>query len=65
MKLVTLVYTKKGNLIDFISSWSKLYSFSNEANYSKSIIKETLTKTDIQNLYKWKNGMKLSELKQK
>jgi len=65
MKLVTLINTKNENLNDFINSWSKLYSFSNEAIYSKSIIKETLTKTDIQNLYKWKNGMKLSVLKQK
>jgi hypothetical protein len=65
MKLVTLVNTKNENLIDFINSWSKLYSFSNEAIYSNSIGKETFTKTDIQNLYKWKNGMKLSGLKQK
>ncbi len=65
MKFVTLVNTKNENLIDFINSWSKLYSFSNEAIYSKSIVKETLSKTDIQNLYKWKNGMKLSVLKQK
>ncbi|MFD2915835.1 hypothetical protein [Psychroserpens luteus] len=65
MKLVTLVNTKNDNLNNFINSWSKLYSFSNEAIYSKSIVKETLTKTDIQNLYKWKNGMKLSVLKQK
>jgi hypothetical protein len=65
MKLVTLVNTKNENLIDFINSWSKLYSFSNEAIYSKSIVKETFSKTDIQNLYKWKNGMKLSVLKQK
>ncbi|MDG4717316.1 hypothetical protein [Winogradskyella marincola] len=65
MKLVTLVNTKNENLIDFINSWSKLYSFSNEAIYSKSIVKETFSKTDIQNLYRWKNGMKLSVLKQK
>lgn len=49
----------------FIDSWSKLYSFSNEAIYKKAISKQALTKTDIQNLYEWKNGMKLSVLKQR
>lgn len=65
MLLPKLSIKQDSNLFDFINSWSKLYSFSNEAIYSKSIVKETLTKTDIQNLYKWKNGMKLSVLKQK
>lgn len=65
MKLISLVNTKNKNLNDFIDSWSKLYSFSNEEIYSKSIVKETFTNTDVQNLYKWKNGMKLSVLKQK
>jgi hypothetical protein len=55
----------KNDLDSFINFWSKLYSFSNEEIYSKSIVKETFTKTDVQNLYKWKNGMKLSVLKQK
>ena len=53
------------NLESFINSWSKQYSFSNEAIYSNSISKKAFTITDIQNLYVWKNGMKLSELKQK
>ena len=53
------------SLCTFINFWSKLYTFSNEAIYTESINKETFTKTDIQNLYKWKNGMKLSVLKQK
>tara|TARA_R110002072_G_scaffold37715_15_gene109948 strand:- start:5993 stop:6574 length:582 start_codon:yes stop_codon:yes gene_type:complete len=65
LELIVLNNSKINDLIDFINSWSKLYSFSNEAIYSKSIVKETFTKTDIQNLYKWKNGMKLSVLKQK
>ena len=65
MQLFTLIKKNNNNLSDFINSWSKLYSYSNEAIYSKSIVKETFTKTDIQNLYKWKNGMKLSVLKQK
>jgi hypothetical protein len=53
------------DLNSFINFWSKLYSYANEDIYSKSIVKDTLTRTDIQNLYKWKNGMKLSLLKQK
>ncbi|NRS87666.1 hypothetical protein HNQ02_000573 [Flavobacterium sp. 7E] len=53
------------NLSEFIIFWSKQYSFSNEAIYSNSIAKKVLNTTDIQNLYIWKNGMKLSELKQK
>lgn len=50
---------------DFVNCWSQLYSFSNEAIYRVSISKKTLTKIDIQNLYEWKNGMRLSVLKQK
>lgn len=65
MKLLILNSSKTTNLNNFINSWSKLYSFSNEAVYNKSIFKQSLTKTDIQNLYEWKNGMKLSLLKQK
>lgn len=65
MNLINLECNKATDLNSFISAWSKLYSYSNEAIYNKSIVKETLTKTDIQNLYKWKNGMKLSVLKQK
>lgn len=65
MLLISLTNTRTENIFDFINSWSKLYSYSNEAIYNKSIEKVVFTKTDIQNLYKWKNGMKLSELKQK
>tara|TARA_R100000306_G_C4381213_1_gene144578 strand:+ start:9238 stop:9816 length:579 start_codon:yes stop_codon:yes gene_type:complete len=53
------------SIVLFIDKWSKLYSFSNEAIYKASISKKTLTKTDIQNLYEWKNGMRLSVQKQK
>ncbi|MEM0574813.1 hypothetical protein [Aequorivita flava] len=53
------------DLNDFINFWSKLYSFSNEAIYKASISKKPLTKNDIQNLYEWKNGMRLSVQKQK
>lgn len=52
-------------LVTFINSWSKQYSYSNEALYNNSISKEVFSINDIQSLYLWKNGMKLSELKQK
>ncbi|APS40608.1 hypothetical protein [Salegentibacter sp. T436] len=65
MNLPTLNNQFENSLKLFIDKWSKLYSFSNKAIYSKSIVKEIFTKTDIQNLYNWKNGMKLSVLKQK
>ncbi|MEM0519651.1 hypothetical protein VZD85_14910 [Aequorivita sp. MCCC 1A16923] len=65
MNLVILNNTDIVDLNDFINFWSKLYSFSNEAIYKASISKKPLTKNDIQNLYEWKNGMRLSVQKQK
>lgn len=65
MILPILKTQTNSSLNSFINNWSKLYSFSNEAIYNKSIVKETLTITDIQDLYVWKNGMILSKLKQK
>jgi hypothetical protein len=65
MNLVILNNNASSSLEDFINTWSKLYSFSNEPVYKKAISKQALTKTDIQNLYEWKNGMQLSVLKQR
>lgn len=65
MIFATFHKNTSNDLLDFINFWSKQYSFSNEAVYSNSISKKAFTITDIQNLYVWKNGMKLSELKQK
>ncbi len=65
MNLVQFNINKSNSFDDFIASWSKLYSYSNEDIYSNSISKKVLAVTDIQNLYVWKNGMKLSVLKQK
>ena len=65
MNLLFLNINETNELHSFIESWSKLYSFSNELVYKNAISKKELTKTDIQNLYVWKNGMKLSVLKQK
>ncbi len=50
---------------NFILTWSKQYAYANETAYYSSISKKEFTTTDIQNLYVWKNGMRLSEPKQK
>lgn len=65
MILTTFHKNNSNDLLDFIIFWSKQYSFANEDVYRNSISKKEFTHTDIQNLYVWKNGMKLSELKQK
>lgn len=48
----------------FIDSWSKLYTSPYEDSYIVNISKRIFTEDDIQSLYVWKNGMKLSKLKQ-
>ena len=65
MNLLNFEINKSNNLNSFIESWSKLYSFSNEAIYKNTISKKEFSESDIQNLFVWKNGMKLSVLKQK
>ena len=65
MNLLNFEINKSNNLNSFIETWSKLYSFSNEAIYKNTISKEQFSENDIQNLFVWKNGMKLSVLKQK
>jgi hypothetical protein len=56
---------KYDDLKSFIDSWSKLYSYFNEEKYNNTISKKVFELDDIQNLFVWKNGMKLSVLKQK
>ena len=65
MKLINLVSNEAESLNSFISNWSNLYSYTNENLYNKTISKESFTKEDLQNLYIWKNAMKLSVLKQR
>ncbi|PHR96655.1 MAG: hypothetical protein COA80_08630 [Leeuwenhoekiella sp.] len=64
MNLVILKNQKENNLSTFIESWSKLYSYANEAVYKKAISQSELFDADLQDLYKWKNGMRLSVKKQ-
>jgi len=65
MNLVTFHKNYSTDIVAFIKFWSTQYLFSNETLYVNSISKTEFTVEDIQNLYVWKNGMKLSELKQK
>ncbi|WP_298367594.1 hypothetical protein [uncultured Lutibacter sp.] len=53
------------NIQEFINFWSKQYAYTNENTYYNSITKKVFKLNDIQNLYIWKNGMKLSASKQK
>ena len=63
--ILNILEPKPTSITDFISFWSKQYAYSNETAYYNSISKNEFTNTDIQNLYVWKNGMKLSKSKQK
>ncbi len=65
MNLLHFEITQSKDLNDFVRYWSKLYSYSNEKIYSDTIIKNELEEDDIRELFKWKNGMRLSDLKQK
>jgi len=66
MSLTFPILTKiqSGSLQDFISFWSKLYAYDNSVLYDK-IHHKVLSEKDIKDLYQWKNGMKLSEAKEK
>lgn len=60
----TLTKTQSSSLQEFISFWSKLYAYDNAVLYNK-IHHKTLSEKDIKDLYQWKNGMKLSQAKEK
>lgn len=65
MNLATFQTNNSNSLLEFITFWSKRYSYANELVYSNSISQQIFDDVHIQNLYVWKNGMKLSEKKQK
>ena len=66
MKLPILRQIDQSYLKDFIDFWSKLYSNTPELEkiYSETIRKPQFDENDIQELFKWKNGMTLSKEKQ-
>jgi hypothetical protein len=65
MNLLHFEIKSSENLNSFIIAWSKLYSYSNEMVYKEAISKTTFKEEDISSLFEWKNGMRLSDLKQK
>jgi hypothetical protein len=56
---------KQTDIKSFIEFWSKLYFYPLENLYNETIIKTSYEIDDIQRLFIWKNGMKLSNKKQK
>lgn len=62
--LPILVNSKQSDLTSFIEFWSKLYSYPLENLYNETIVKEQYEIDDMQSLFTWKNGMKLSRKKQ-
>ena len=56
---------KQTDITSFIEFWSKLYFYPLENSYNETIIKTSYEIDDIQRLFIWKNGMKLSKKKQK
>ena len=65
MQLLHFKITKSVDINTFIAFWSQLYSYSNEAIYKKNISKKMFDAESVQELFIWKNGMRLSDLKQK
>lgn len=65
MQLLHFEITKSNDINTFINFWSQLYSYSNEAIYKKNISQKVFDAESIQQLFIWKNGMRLSDLKQK
>lgn len=62
--LLILNKNEETDLQKFIDFWSRLYSYPLEALYNKTIVKSQFEPVDIQNLFRWKNGMDLSSKKQ-
>ncbi|HZW38462.1 MAG TPA: hypothetical protein VFF33_04100 [Ignavibacteriaceae bacterium] len=56
--------TKKCSKKEFVEFWSSLYNYDYPELYNKSIIKKSFKNKDIENLFLWKNGMRLSFPKQ-
>ncbi len=63
--LLILHQVQETDLQRFIDFWSKLYRYPREDLYDNTIAKSQFAADDLQNLFTWKNGMDLSEKKQK
>jgi len=60
---VTLNRNSFSSLDEFVRTWSKAYSYSNMELYSDIISKNELQMEDLEKLFQWKNGMRLSDKK--
>lgn len=63
MKLPILKVVDVNDFSKFIDYWSKFYSYNLENLYNTHILSPNYTEADIRELFKWKNGMNLSEFK--
>lgn len=52
-----------GSVTQFIDCWSKYYNAYSDEIYFSHINNDLLSENDIRELFVWKNGMKLSDLK--
>lgn len=53
------------SITDFISHWSKYYSYYDDSKYKQNINQLQFSNTNLIALYQWKNGMTLSDGKKK
>ena len=65
MKLPILEQKNINDFPKFIDFWAQMYKFKDDVPYDECINKKAFTEDDIQKLYEWKNGSKLSGAKQK
>lgn len=56
---------KKSELHEFVDYWKKAYGYPNDDEYNRCMNNKPKIVEDIQRLFVWKNGFKLSKLKQK
>jgi hypothetical protein len=63
-KLPIFQISNQNDIGVFIDFWKKLYFYPLENLYNETIVKKQFDIEDIQRLFIWKNGMKLSEKKQ-
>lgn len=52
-----------GTINQFIACWSKFYNYGGIDDYFMHITNNPLTEENIRELFKWKNGMRLSDKK--
>ena len=64
-KLRILQFSECSDIDEFIHIWSKLYYYPSKIDYKGLIGKQELDSKNLKELFKWKNGMNLSDAKMK